>query len=72
MSYFAFVLIVWNLFMNDIYTMLSDTGARVTLGNRWMVYSDGTWTVFEWISKKTIILLESQNENEAIEAFMKP
>ena len=53
----------------NLYILLEDTNARISLGNRWLVYDvDDGWTVYEHkpYAKKTKILIQTDREEDAI------
>ena len=58
--------------MMDLYHLLNDTNARITLGNRWLVYNiDEGWTVYEAkpYAKKSKIIIQTDREDIAIDAL---
>jgi len=58
--------------MMDLYHLLNDTNARITLGNRWLVYNiDEGWTVYEAkpYAKKSKIIIQTDIEEDAIGAL---
>lgn len=57
----------------NLYTLLKDSNVRLVIDHRWMVFdTDDGWEVFEKKpgSRKTTLVLQTYNEEEAIEALM--
>ncbi len=57
----------------DIYDLLGNSNARISLGNRWLVYDHkDIWTVYERkpYAKKTTTIIETVNERTAIEELV--
>jgi len=58
----------------NIYDLLSESGARISTGDRWLCYDkDFGWTVYEhrYNAKKATVLLETESESDAVEAMLK-
>ena len=58
----------------NVYILLEDTNARITFGNRWLVFdTDEGWTVYErkYNAKRTTVILQTKCEEDAVNALIK-
>lgn len=57
----------------NVYDLLLDSNARISMGSKWLIFDDDGWTVLQkkYGQKKTRVLIETEIESEAIEMFLR-